>query len=47
MRSQRILVGRLAGRLELEVEVLQEVDAGDRGQLHLGSLAEYRLLIAR
>ena len=41
---ERVLVRRLAGRLELEVQVLEEVDAADRRQLHLGGLAEDRLL---
>ena len=41
--GERVIVGRLTGRLELELEILEEVDAADLGQLHLGGLAEHRL----
>jgi hypothetical protein len=41
---QRVLVSGFVGRLKLEVEVLEEVGARDRGQLHLGGLAEDRLI---
>jgi hypothetical protein len=41
---ERLVVCGLPGRLELEVEVLEEVRACNRRQLHLGGLAEYRLI---
>ena len=41
---ERVLVGRLAGGLELVVEVLEEVDPADLRQLQVGRLAEQRLL---
>jgi hypothetical protein len=41
---ERLLVGRLAGGLELIVEVFQEVRPVDDGQLHLDGLTERRLV---
>jgi hypothetical protein len=38
------VVGGLPGRLELEVQILQELDPADHRQLHLGRLAEDRLI---
>jgi hypothetical protein len=41
---QGVLVGRLAGRLELVVQVLPELGGRDRRQLLVDRLAEDRLL---
>jgi hypothetical protein len=41
-----LFAGRLAGGLELEFQVFQKVDPADRRELHVGSLAEDRLIRA-